>query len=707
MTMKRELGSLAGGADLDGPRTKRRKDVPAPTDETAPTTQPAATVDANDVDATLQDTAGDIFGPGMLEQQATKLWQTVKDAVNKEGNICSPAFMRLPSKRHYPDYYDIISQPICLDDIKKKIDEDEYPSLDEVRQDFELCFSNAKRYNMKDSPIWLDAKFLLVSTPEVSNAFQAYSHYNVPQKLANKEYTKMTGKKVKKGIDPDDKGEEKVDGEGDDDKKKNKPPNMSRLLKSRLQKLVEKTDEKTHRVLSNVFMEMPSKKDYPSYYTQIKRPICLEHIFKRLKRKEYTTSEVFANDVELVFSNALEFNQEHSQIWEDAVTLRDNFRQLMSDLPSPHALVRYSKTSGKIKLKVPGTSAGTTAGGTFHPPADTAAAKPTQDNAATSSSLTLRLPGSGTIAKSLVQAPESLRPATPNPTVLPVTVVPASVPKPPAISTPASATPIVPTTSSRIPTPVPVSTTPTVPSLPKVIAPSPQVAVQPPQHVPTAQCTHYPNATYHQTAQAVATPQPSTSTTTPVDQTRTVHSVSRSPAPSLSGHRLLKEVSLTTKPQGRPLWLDHRDGVKSWAVRLGQGEKSLSVAEVKFFGDEDRDSSDEDADVNDVDEEEQEEEEEEPIPKKRGRGRPPKNPKAKAKAMAAAKKADLALKKPPKGPTPSRESIQIILNGTLISGKPDQEGVWDVELQVGTNVLEVGEKGGHIWKVYLERMSIV
>jgi chromatin structure-remodeling complex subunit RSC4 len=55
----------------------------------------------------------------------------------------------------------------------------------------------------------------------------------------------MTGKKVKKGTDPDDKGEEKVDGEGDDDKKKNKPPNMNRLLKSRLQKLVEKTDEKT------------------------------------------------------------------------------------------------------------------------------------------------------------------------------------------------------------------------------------------------------------------------------------------------------------------------------------------------------------------------------------------------------------------------------------------------------------------------------
>ena len=66
-----------------------------------------------------------------------------------------------------------------------------------------------------------------------------------PQKLANKEYTRLTGKKVKKSSDHDENGEERVEGEGDDDKKKNKPPNMNRLLKSRLQKLVEKTDEET------------------------------------------------------------------------------------------------------------------------------------------------------------------------------------------------------------------------------------------------------------------------------------------------------------------------------------------------------------------------------------------------------------------------------------------------------------------------------
>lgn len=50
-------------------------------------------------------------------------------------------------------------------------------------------------------------------------------------------------------------------------------------------------------------------------------------IQKHLKRKEYPTSLDFANDVELVFSNALEFNVEHTPIWEDAIILRVRFTE--------------------------------------------------------------------------------------------------------------------------------------------------------------------------------------------------------------------------------------------------------------------------------------------------------------------------------------------------------------------------------------------
>ena len=82
--MKRELGSLAGEADLDSPRMKRRKELPAPPEATVPTGEPSTITNGSDGDAILQDTEGSNVDAGVLKDQATKLWHTVKDAVNKE-----------------------------------------------------------------------------------------------------------------------------------------------------------------------------------------------------------------------------------------------------------------------------------------------------------------------------------------------------------------------------------------------------------------------------------------------------------------------------------------------------------------------------------------------------------------------------------------------------------------------------------------------
>ena len=56
----------------------------------------------------------------------------------------------------------MIKHPIALEDIKNKLEARAYTSLKDVQHDFETCFRNAKRYNMKDSQIFKDAKFLHV-----------------------------------------------------------------------------------------------------------------------------------------------------------------------------------------------------------------------------------------------------------------------------------------------------------------------------------------------------------------------------------------------------------------------------------------------------------------------------------------------------------------------------------------------------------------
>lgn len=79
------------------------------------------------------------------------------------GRLLSFAFLRQPSKRQYPDYYVLIPHPIALEDIRKQIDNDAYSSLEAVKRDFDLCFKNAREYNVKTSEIWNDAKELQVS----------------------------------------------------------------------------------------------------------------------------------------------------------------------------------------------------------------------------------------------------------------------------------------------------------------------------------------------------------------------------------------------------------------------------------------------------------------------------------------------------------------------------------------------------------------
>lgn len=48
-----------------------------------------------------------------------------------------------------------------------RLDSHGYASLEDVKADFDLCFKNAKRYNMKNSDIWLAARDLQVRVQRV------------------------------------------------------------------------------------------------------------------------------------------------------------------------------------------------------------------------------------------------------------------------------------------------------------------------------------------------------------------------------------------------------------------------------------------------------------------------------------------------------------------------------------------------------------
>lgn len=45
----------------------------------------------------------------------------------------------------------------------------------------------------------------------------------------------------------------------------------------------------------------------------------------RLKNRNYPTIQKFVDDVNAIFDNAMYYNEEHSQVWEDAAALKVPF----------------------------------------------------------------------------------------------------------------------------------------------------------------------------------------------------------------------------------------------------------------------------------------------------------------------------------------------------------------------------------------------
>lgn len=87
-------------------------------------------------------------------QKLRTLYDTIKDYHDAKGRQLSLIFMKLPNKNEYPDYYEVIKQPIHMEKIASILKNNGYDNLDELVSDFILMFDNACKYNEPDSQIY-------------------------------------------------------------------------------------------------------------------------------------------------------------------------------------------------------------------------------------------------------------------------------------------------------------------------------------------------------------------------------------------------------------------------------------------------------------------------------------------------------------------------------------------------------------------------
>jgi hypothetical protein len=86
----------------------------------------------------------------LIEELFTAVVQHTDD---KGRPMISAEFSLLPSRKVYPDYYQLIAKPIDLKQIAIKIQKADYATLDGLVEDLTTVANNAMQYNVPSSQI--------------------------------------------------------------------------------------------------------------------------------------------------------------------------------------------------------------------------------------------------------------------------------------------------------------------------------------------------------------------------------------------------------------------------------------------------------------------------------------------------------------------------------------------------------------------------
>ncbi|KAF2663454.1 Bromodomain-containing protein [Microthyrium microscopicum] len=287
-----------------------------------------------------------------------------------DGEDPSKLFQRKVNRRILPDYYDVIKEPMAMSTIKAKLANREYKAFEEFVRDWALISHNAQVYNSPNAQAYVDA---LVIKDVVSKQLQLLVDQGVITKEVSvwpflgeippadevvaeeeeeeeddeeeeeddeedEEEDEEDGRKKRKrgristAAKRESKGEEK---EKDEDpelrKKRGRPPRVDTPMEARIKAIMKglrKPKNSNGDLMILSFERLPDKQELPDYFNEIKNPMALDGIKRKLKRKKYTSVDQFMRDVNLMFDNAKQYNQDESQIYKDAVELQQEGKSL-------------------------------------------------------------------------------------------------------------------------------------------------------------------------------------------------------------------------------------------------------------------------------------------------------------------------------------------------------------------------------------------
>ncbi|XP_034727313.1 probable global transcription activator SNF2L2 isoform X1 [Etheostoma cragini] len=103
------------------------------------------------------------------------------------------------------------------------------------------------------------------------------------------------------------------------------PPKLTKQMNTIIDTVINYRDG-SGRQLSEVFVQLPSRKELPEYYELIRKPVDFKKIKDRVRNHKYRSVGDLERDVMLLCHNAQTFNLEGSQIYEDSIVLQSVFK---------------------------------------------------------------------------------------------------------------------------------------------------------------------------------------------------------------------------------------------------------------------------------------------------------------------------------------------------------------------------------------------
>ncbi|XP_075594964.1 SWI/SNF-related matrix-associated actin-dependent regulator of chromatin subfamily A member 2 isoform X2 [Balearica regulorum gibbericeps] len=103
------------------------------------------------------------------------------------------------------------------------------------------------------------------------------------------------------------------------------PPKLTKQMNAIIDTVINYKDS-SGRQLSEVFIQLPSRKELPEYYELIRKPVDFKKLKERIRNHKYRNLSDLEKDVMLLCHNAQTFNLEGSQIYEDSIVLQSVFK---------------------------------------------------------------------------------------------------------------------------------------------------------------------------------------------------------------------------------------------------------------------------------------------------------------------------------------------------------------------------------------------